>query len=457
MTTYTLPRVLLTAPNSGSGKTTVTCGILKVLLNKKIKVTAFKSGPDYIDPMFHTRVIGANSRNLDVFMLGETAVKKALVKNAKQGDIAVLEGAMGFYDGMGDTTVASAYDLARITKTPVVLVVDAKGAALSLAAIIKGFSEFRKDSNIQGVILNRVSKMSYLYYKDVLEKETGVKMLGYVPILQDCSFESRHLGLITASEIKDLEDIIEKIASNISDTIDFDELLKIANGAESIVLDEPIVETSEKADKVRIAVAKDKAFCFYYQDALDLLEELGAEIVEFSPLKDKELPNDIVGIFLGGGYPELYAKELAENTQMLANIKSAITNKMPCYAECGGFMYLLENFATADNNYSWVGAIKGTSKMTDKLTRFGYVKITAENDNLMCKKGEYINGHEFHYSDSDNNGECFNIEKASGRGKWVGIHATETLFAGYPHFHLLGNPSFAKSYLNACRKYFEVK
>ena len=200
-----VPRFMISAPGSGSGKTTIVCGLLKALMEKGLSVAAFKSGPDYIDPMFHSRVIGAKSRNLDLFMLGQATSRYLVAKNARHADVAVFEGAMGFYDGMGKTTEASAYELACTCDVPVVLVVNGKGAALSIAATIKGFKEFRSDSHIVGAILNNVNPMSYLFYKDVIERETGVKLLGYFPVMQDCNFESRHLGLVTAEEIGDLQ------------------------------------------------------------------------------------------------------------------------------------------------------------------------------------------------------------------------------------------------------------
>ena len=255
-----LPRFMIAAPNSGSGKTTVVCALLKALLDQEYKVAAFKSGPDYIDPMFHSRVIGAKSRNLDLFMLGRETTKHLLAKNAADCDIAVLEGAMGFYDGMGKTEQYSAYDLAHATKTPVILVVNGKGAALSLAALIKGFKEFRADANVRGAILNNVTAMSYKFYKEVIELETGVKLVGYLPHMDDCNFESRHLGLITAEEIGDLQEIISRLAEQAVKTIDFDELLGIANSAEDLIYEEqPIASVA----KVKIAIAQDYTITFW--------------------------------------------------------------------------------------------------------------------------------------------------------------------------------------------------
>lgn len=444
-----IPRFMISAPGSGSGKTTIVCALLKALMNKGHRVAAFKSGPDYIDPMFHSKVIGAKSRNLDVFMLGKEIVPYLVAKNSKEADVAVFEGAMGFYDGMGKTVEASAYDLAVTCDTPVILVVNGKGAALSIAAAIKGFKEFRSDSHIVGAIINNVNPMSYMFYKDVIEKETGVKLLGYFPVMQNCGFESRHLGLITAEEIGDLQQIVERLAEQAAKSIDLDGLMELAQAASPLEYKE---QSIEPVGRVKLAIAQDKAFCFYYQDALDLLCELGAELIPFSPINDAHLP-ECHGLILGGGYPELYAQQLADNKTMLQDIKAALSKGLPCFAECGGFMYLLERYADGDKIFHWVGAIEGQSAMTSKLTRFGYVNITANEDNVLCPKGGKINAHEFHYSDSTNNGSGFAICKASGKGQWEGAHTTASMYAGYPHMHLWGNTEFARSFVEHCREY----
>ena len=444
-----VPRLLFAAPQSGSGKTTVVCGILRALLRKQFRVAAFKSGPDYIDPMFHTRVIGAKSRNLDLYLVGEENVRRLLAKNAADSDIAILEGAMGFYDGMGKTTTASAYDLARTVKAPVVLIINGKGAALSMGAIIKGFREFREDSNIQGVILNNVTKMTYLFYKEEIERETGVKLYGYLPRLEECNLESRHLGLVTAEEVGSLEAIVDRLAEEVSGSVDLEGLMQLAATAEPLDY-EPLA--IGPLGKVRLAVAMDKAFNFYYQDALDLLAELGAEIVPFSPLEDRELP-DCDGLVLGGGYPELYAERLAANVTMRESIRQSLEKGMPCFAECGGFMYLMEGFDDGEKVHPWVGAFEGTCRMTEKLQRFGYVTLSANKDNVLCPAGETINAHEFHYSDSTNNGGDYTAVKAMRKTSWPCAHATETIYAGYPHLHLWGNIHFAENFIRACLAY----
>lgn len=443
MSELKLPRFMLAAPASGSGKTTLTCAVLKALMNKGMKTAALKSGPDYIDPMFHSRVIGTKSRNMDLFMLPEETAKYLLAKNGKDCDIAVLEGAMGFFDGMGTTLKGSAYDLARLTQTPVILVVNAKGAALSIAAMIEGFKNFRKDVNVAGAVLNNVTAMSYLFYKEAIEKETGIPLLGYMPHMENCNFESRHLGLVTAGEITGLQEIINTLAAQAEKSIDFDRLLEIAAAAPALTYTDL---QQEKIAGVKIAVAYDKAFCFYYQDALELLESLGAQLVYFSPLEDKQLP-ECDGLYLGGGYPELYAKVLQDNFSMRASIKNAVDSGLPCIAECGGFMYLTE----AIGEHPMVGFLPGRCFDAGKLARFGYVTLTAERDNLLCRAGGSIPAHEFHHWDAEQTGDAFTAAKPFGRS-WPCVFATDTLYAGYPHFHFYANPSFAVRFLDACRK-----
>ena len=450
-----IPRVLITAVGSGSGKTTLTCAIIKALMNNKLNVAAFKCGPDYIDPMFHSEIIGNKSRNLDLFLMGAEPCKYLLAKNSASSDIAIIEGVMGYYDGMGQTVESSSYEVAKVTSTPTILVINAKGAALSIAAMIKGFKEFRADSNIQGVILNNIGEAVYNFYKDILERECGVKLCGYFPPLpSEKTFAGRHLGLVTAAETANLQETLEYLAQIAEKTIDMQALSVIAKSAPPLVYQEPKI--SPIAD-ITIAVAKDYAFCFYYQDSLELLNELGAKIVTFSPLNDTELPK-CDGLYLGGGYPELYLECLQANEQMRQSIQQAIENKLPTIAECGGFMYLMKEISDFSGQaFAMTGVVNGVSHMTEKLNRFGYVTLTAQHDNMLGKQGVRINAHEFHYSDSDCNGNSYLAQKPHGKRSWHCIEATDTLFAGYPHIHLWGNIEFAKRFVKQCADYRKKK
>ena len=447
-----VPRLVLAGTNSGCGKTTVTCAVLQSLVRRGLRVGAAKCGPDYIDPMFHSRVIGAKSSNLDSFFFDRDTMRYLLAHNGQDCDITVIEGVMGYYDGLGLTsTRASTYEAARETESPVVLVVNARGAALSVVAAVQGFLDFAPDNNVQGVILNGCSAMSYGALARELESRLGVRACGYLPRLPECALESRHLGLVTADEVEDLREKLRQLAEAAEKTLELDALLEIAHNAPVLDFTPPVLP--EKGAPVRIGVARDRAFCFYYEDSLDLLRQLGAELVPFSPLTDERLPNGVQGLYLGGGYPELYAAQLEENHALRRQIRDVVYAGMPCIAECGGFMYLLEHYRDGDKLYSWVGALKGESAMTKKLTRFGYVHLTAQQDNLLCPAGGTINGHEFHYSDSTNNGASFIAAKASGRGSWECANTTPTLYAGYPHIHLWGNPEFARSFIKQCAAY----
>ena len=446
-------RVMIAAISSGSGKTTITCGILQALVNRKLKVASFKCGPDYIDPMFHSKVIGARSRNIDSFFNDENTVKYLVDKNSQNADISVIEGVMGFYDGLaGISTKASSYDVARITDTPVILLINCKGMSVSILPIIKGFKEYMKDSNIQGVILNQMPKMLYPEIKKSIEENLDLKVLGYVPNLKDLVIESRHLGLVTPDEIKDLKEKLNELADILEETLEIDEIINLADKSKDLIYNKPEIHKLE--DNIRIAVALDEAFCFYYEDNIELLKEMGADIVYFSPLKDERIPDNIHGIIFGGGYPELYAKELSLNKTMIESVKSTVYNGLPCVAECGGFMYLHESMEDDKSQpYDMVGLIKGKAYKTPKLNRFGYIKLTALEDNFLCKKGEEIAGHEFHYWDSTNCGSSFKAQKPLRKRNWECINITENLFAGYPHVHYYSNMQFPYNFLKKCISY----
>lgn len=441
-----IARILFAGTNSGCGKTTITCAVLQALVNRGLRVGAFKCGPDYIDPMFHSRIIGAKAANLDAYFFDDNTLRFLLTQNGADRDISIVEGVMGYYDGMGLTsTRGSTYSVARITQTPVVLVVGAKGASLSVLATIQGFLDFCPDNQIRGVILNQCTGSTYEALAEEIRRRFAgrVRPLGFLPNLPDCVLESRHLGLVTAAEVEDLQEKLRILADQAEKTMDLDGLLELAKAA-PIVRCEP-VELPRFAP-VRIAVARDRAFCFYYEDSLEALTRMGAELVAFSPLTDPGLPEDIHGLYLGGGYPELYAGQLSENASMRRSVKSALTNGLPCIAECGGFMYLTE----AIGDFPMVGYLPGKNFDNGKLTRFGYVRLRAEKDQMLCKAGETIRGHEFHHWDCTEPGNGFTaLKELSGR-KWECVVSTPTLYAGYPHFHFYANPSFAVNFYRAC-------
>ncbi len=443
---YHIPRIVLAGTNSGCGKTSVSCAVLQALINRGLRVGAAKCGPDYIDPMFHSRIIGAKSSNLDAFFFGDDMLRQLLHENATDCDVTIIEGVMGYYDGIGPTsTRASTYEIARRTKSPVILIVRARGAALSVLATIQGFLRFMPDSGICGVILNGCTAMSYPPLADAIEERFGIRALGFLPQLKECALESRHLGLVTAAEVANLKEKMQHLASAAEQSIDLDGILSLARNAETLSYQR--YEVSKFDESVRIGVARDKAFCFYYEDSLTLLRKMGAELVPFSPVEDAHLPKEIHGMYLGGGYPELYAQTLSENISMREDIGFALSKGLPCIAECGGFMYLTEKIAA----WPMVGFLRGNCRDMGKLMRFGYVTLTAQRDNLLCRKGEAIRAHEFHHWDADDTGDGFTAEKPSGRS-WNCVHVSDTLYAGFPHFHFCANPRFALNFYEACRK-----
>ena len=441
-----VPRLVLAGTNSGCGKTTVTCAVLQSLVRRGLRVGAAKCGPDYIDPMFHSRVIGAKSSNLDPFFFDRDTMRYLLAHNGQDCDITVIEGVMGYYDGLGLTsTRASTYEAARETESPVVLVVNARGAALSVVAAVQGFLDFMPDNNVQGVILNGCSAMSYGALARELESRLGVRACGYLPRLPECALESRHLGLVTADEVADLREKLRQLSEAAEKTLELDALLEIAHNAPVLDFTPPVLP--EKGAPVRIGVARDRAFCFYYEDSLDLLRQLGAELIPFSPLADERLPDGVQGLYLGGGYPELYAAQLEENYALRGQLREAVHAGMPCIAECGGFMYLTQAIA----GRAMVGALPGDCFDTGRLTRFGYITATAQEDSLLCRAGERVPMHEFHHWDTPQPGDAFGAEKPSGK-QWRCAYATDTLYAGFPHFHFYAKPVMAQRFLAACRK-----
>ncbi len=449
-----IPRVMLAAVQSGSGKTTITCGLLQALIGQGLTPAAFKCGPDYIDPLFHGEVMGTQTGNLDLFFTDEVTATALLAQESEGCDLAVIEGVMGYYDGLGGSSdIASSYHLAKATQTPVVLIVDAKGASLSLCAVINGFLRFRPDSQIKAVLLNRCTKMQYTLLKPLIEAECKVDVLGYLPVDRRFALESRHLGLITASEVAHLKKKIALLADTLSETVELVRLIALANSAPALEVSPLTISLVTHHDPV-IAVAKDKAFCFYYRENLELLTKLGAKLCFFSPLQDSSLPENTCALYLGGGYPELYGEALQKNQSLRQEIKAAVKAGLPTFAECGGFMYLHERM-TDQNEQTWemAGVLDGECHFTGALRRFGYIQLTARRDNLLCSAGDSIRAHEFHYFDSQGCGNAFYAEKPRNHTDWPCIHATKTMVAGFPHLYFYGNLGFAQSFVKAAEHY----
>lgn len=449
-----IPRILLGAPGSGGGKTTAACALLWAMKEKGVKLSAFKTGPDYIDPMFHRKALGAPSCNLDLFLCGEENVRRLFAEVSNGTDLAVIEGVMGLYDGRSPLDDScSANHLSRALEAPAILVLDVKGMSFSAAAILRGFCTFR-ENRIRGVIFNRCSPGMYPFYSEMAKGE-GLTPCGYLPVLPEAALESRHLGLITAYEVTGLREKLSLLGKTAAETLDLDAILELADSAPEMDWPEPFPEENPAVRPV-IAVAKDKAFCFYYEENLCLLQKLGAQIVEFSPLSDERIPPEADGLWLGGGYPEEYAKALSRNKSMLESVKGAVLGGLPTIAECGGFLYLLEELAGRDGVfYPMAGALEGRAEMTGRLQHFGYSLLEARKDSLLCKAGESIPIHEFHYSKSTNDGEDFTAHKR-GRER-LAAHGTDSLYAGYPHLHFYGNPEFARNFIKRCAKWREER
>ncbi len=452
-----VPRILITAPVSGGGKTTVTCAVLGALRRRGLAPVACKCGPDYIDPMFHRKVTGIPAANLDLFFTDEDTLRYLLAESAEGCGLAVLEGAMGFYDGIGLLGTASAYEVARATETPVVLVISGESCSLSAAALCKGMAEFRPDSGIRGVILNHVGEAQYQRLREMIEKETGLAVYGYLPEMPQAALESRHLGLVTAGEIKNIQEKLASLAEQAERTIRMDALLELANSAPELEIKEPRLPAPVPG-KPRIAVARDNAFCFYYAENLRLLEKLGAELVEFSPLADEKLPEGISGLWLGGGYPELYAEALSENAAMLAAIKKAVLSGIPLLAECGGFLYLHDTLEDAEGkSFPMAGILAGRAYPAGKLTRFGYVTLTAQRDGLLGPRGTACPAHEFHYWESEAPGEDFTAQRPQSAAHWPCGYTDAHQYAGFPHLYLYGNPEAAAAFVKVCAEWRQQK
>ncbi len=440
---------MLSAMNSGSGKTTVACALLAALKRREISVQSFKCGPDYIDPMFHTQALGIPSRNLDLFLQGPEGVRRTLA--CQRADLALLEGAMGFYDGVAGTAESSAWQTADTADIPAVLVVRPAGSSLTLAAQIRGLQSFRTPSHLAGVLLNACRPALHTHLAPILERETGLPVLGFLPPMEEAVLPSRHLGLLTAGEITDLSARIEALAAQLEQTVDVPALLALARAAS-----DPFTAPVPAPARCRIAIARDEAFCFFYEDNLDALRQSGAELVFFSPLRDRELPSGIDGLYLAGGYPELHARSLSENAAMRESIRRAVAAGLPTVAECGGFLYLQRTLEDdAGTPWPMAGALAGAGFQTGRLQRFGYLTLTADSDSLLLRRGETVPAHEFHYWDCTENGTALAAQKAGRETAWRCGFASPTLYAAFPHLHFNGQLPLARRFADRAARWRE--
>ena len=451
---------MITAASSGSGKTMITCGLLELFKRKGLNPLACKCGPDYIDGLFHKQVLELEGMNLDSYFEAPEELRDKYSRLSK-GHLPVVEGGMGYFDGLGgSTTRASSWEVAHILDLPAVLVVDARGASVSLAAVIKGFLEFERPmgSQIKAVIFNRMSPMLYPRIRELVERETGIRAAGFVPELDFLKVGSRHLGLVLPEEIAGLREQMNRLGKCLEETIDWEFLEELgAEKEERDALEEENTEAScTAAFSFRLGIAMDEAFCFYYQDNLRLLERLGGELVYFSPIHDRSLPEQLDGLILGGGYPELYCEALSLNESMRESVKKAAEGGLPVLGECGGYLYLLEELEAEDGRiWPMTGVLKGKGYKKGKNSRFGYIGVEAEKDSLYLKPGEQIRGHEFHYWDCEVLEEewVMRAKKPVGNRSWPCMRIKNQVMAGFPHLFYPSCPAFAVRFAKACVRY----
>lgn len=434
-----MKRLLLSAGHSGAGKTTITMGIIGALIRRRMTVASAKIGPDYIDPMYH-RALGAYGVNLDRHLMDDDYIFHLMARLEKK-DVIVMEGAMGYYDGMSTTTACSAAEMANFTKTPTIFIASGRGKGASLGAELQGFLNY-KENTMVGVILNHTKPAMASYYEKIIKEATGLHLFGCIPDV-DRDLPERHLGLHRPEEIKNFHAFVEDWADIVENYVDLDKLLAACE-TESVGSEMAISPTREK---IPVAIAKDEAFFFYYKDVLDDLAERGVEWIPFSPLADP-LPKGICGVYLGGGYPELHKETLARNKSLTRDLKTFVESGGVLMAEGGGFMSLLEKIGGSEA----FGLFPGEAKMTDRLQHFGYQIMTAENDGLLLKAGQSAPVHEFHYSAADEEGQDLLIQKPSGRGKRRTAHHGKNVYAGYPQLHLSGDERLRENLLEALKE-----
>jgi len=450
--------IVIAGTTSGVGKTTVAIGLMGALLRQKLWVQPFKAGPDYIDPSYHTWVTGESSRNLDTWLLSRSAVLELFTRAMAGKDIAVIEGVMGLYDGRSSLNDdGSTAELAKLLGAPVLLVVDSRKGARSLAAMVAGYQAFDPSLRLGGVILNGIgSDEHHRLCREAIEHYTGIGVLGYLPRRDSLSLPERHLGLIPTVEGSASQEFLRHLVAQCEATLDIPQILRLSKQGVVPEADPVLFPPVRRPPVVKIAVAKDKAFSFYYQDSLDLLEAWGAELVPFSPLQDTDLPEGISGLYIGGGFPELYAADLAGNESVRQAIKAAAGRGMPIYAECGGLMYLGRSIRDLQGNkYSMVGAIPVSSWIDNPQLSLGYRTVQALRDGPILRQGEMVRGHEFHWSVLENSANAANAYRILEKGGLQEGFHKEKLLASYIHLHLGSLPSMALRFVENCQRFWD--
>ncbi len=529
-----IPRLVLAGTHSGVGKTSLSTALMAAFVRRGVAVQPYKVGPDYIDPSLHTFITGRASRNLDSWLLPPGTLRRLFLRQARQktaeeqkNSLALIEGVMGLFDGQGTGHEGSTAHVAELLAAPIVLLINGQGFSRSAAALVAGYARFSAERPLAAVLINRVaSEKLYTLLKTVIEEHTGLPCLGYMPENPAFALQRRHLGLVPANETHGLAERIFRMAEAAEKTIDLAALLHLAQTApsleapvsatatapEEVSLSQPKEmhggkplrqgtpppsasnDTSAPSAPLRIGIAQDAAFSFYYQDNLDLLEELGASLVFCSPLRDKRLPEDLHGLYLGGGFPEIYAAELEANASFRADVKAALEHGLPAYAECGGLLYLCASLyvpssctaassgcageagknagsgpspsvehrpcrSGAENStgaaYAMTGFFPYRTEMTSCLRNFGYVQVTFERDTLLGPAGTTFRAHEFHYSRllEDQKPEYAATVRKPSADVWPGGLVRCNTFAAYPHVHFYSEPRLAENFLRACRAF----
>lgn len=451
------PRLVLTGANSGSGKTTITMGLILALSRKGLKIQPFKAGPDYIDAAYHSHTSKRPCANLDTWMLSKTAILELFAHRAEDADISIIEGVMGLYDGLNNSEDGSTAKLAKILNAPVILVINARSSSRSLAALVLGYQKFDPRVNLKGVILNNIaSQVHYQGAKCSIEKRTKIPVLGFLPRDEGLKLNERHLGLLPVYEKNAFAKFCRILAKKTEDNINLKKIIAIARAANEITpLKRKIFNRQPEPPKVTIAVARDAAFNFYYEDNLDILRHFGACLVNFSLLSDKKLPEDIDGIYIGGGFPEMFAQKLSRNKGIIADIRQKANAGVPIYAECGGLMYLAREITDlSGKKFPFVGLLNTKIRMGKKRAALGYVTLTALTDNILSKKGDKIRAHVFHWSDftqAPRNTWAYQCEKH--RNIFYDGLITKNILAGYAHLHFAANLNFAKNFISSCENF----
>ena len=446
-----IPRLVIAGTQSGAGKTTIATALMAALARRGIRVQPFKAGPDFIDPSFHRVACGRVSRNLDGWMLTREQNLEIFLRACANAEIAIVEGVMGLFDGRDAVSDAgSTAEMAKWLAAPVLLIVDASAMARSAAAIVRGFEDFDRQLRIAGVLFNRVAgARHYEFLRAAVERNCRATPLGFLTTHDAIRFPDRHLGLVMAQEWLDDARIVE-LAQWIERHVDLDLLIDLARSAPPVAFEAP-KDFLHAGERVRIGVARDRAFCFYYQDNLDLLEACGCEIVEFSPMNDADLPANLDGLYLGGGYPELHGAQLSANRRMLESIGDFARSGAPVYAECGGFMYLTEAIVDADGiEHPMAGIFPTRARMQPRLAALGYLEIEQVSDDAWLERGERARGHEFRYSTIDE------MPREIPRRYKIGERAEGfqcgSVLASYVHLHFASCPGFARRFAAACRR-----